>query len=82
MTGVQTCALPIYLDSWNHILSLLRGDWKPASDWQATYLREKVMELAPVISVGSFLVSEGLLWDKETAQLKRIEEGDTIRTTS
>ena len=72
----------INLDNWNHILSLLRGDWRPASDWQTTVLREKVMEMAPVISVGSFLVSEGLVWDKADCKLKRLEEGDTIRTTS
>ena len=72
----------INLDNWTHILSLLRGDWKPASNWQATFLKEKVMEMAPVISVGSFLISDGLLWDKEAGQLKRLEEGDTIRTTS
>lgn len=72
----------VNLNSWDQILSLVKGDWEPVTKWQVTFLREKIMELAPVMSVGSFKITNELLWDVEDAKLKRISEEDRIRTTS
>lgn len=71
----------INLGSFQQILSLIRGDWKPVTDWQVQFLREKVVELAPEMSFSGYLISDGLFWDKEKGELKRIEKDGTIRTT-
>lgn len=55
------------------ILSLLRSDWAPKTDWQLAFFIEKVTELAPVLSFDCYNVTDYLLWDKDTQTLKRVD---------
>lgn len=55
------------------ILSLLRSDWDPKTDWQLAFFIEKVTELAPVLSFDCYNVTDYLLWDKGTQTLKRVD---------
>lgn len=59
---------------------LVRGDWRPASEWQAALLRELVVEYAPELTLDQYMVTDDLIWDKNEAKLKRITEKDNIRT--
>lgn len=54
------------------ILSLLRSDWEPKTDWQLAFFIEKVTELAPILSFDCYNVTDCLLWDKNTATLRRV----------
>lgn len=59
--------------SGEQILSLLRSDWVPKSDWQLTFFKEKVMEIAPTLSFDGYAITDYLFWDKETQTLKRVD---------
>lgn len=62
------------------LMSLIRADWSPTTDWQESLLIEKVMELAPVYSRDCYIIGDGLIWDKKEAKLKRFTEKDNIRS--
>jgi len=63
-------------------LSLLRADWTPATPWQTAFLIEQIMERVPTLSKDCFVISEGLLWDREQGKLRNFTEEDNIRTVS
>lgn len=63
-------------------LSLLRADWTPATPWQTAFLIEQIMERVPTLSRDCFVISEGLLWDRNEGKLKTFTEEDNIRTVS
>lgn len=63
-------------------LSLLRADWVPATPWQTAFLIEQIMERVPTLSRDCFVISDGLIWDREEGKLKTFTEKDNIRTVS
>ena len=72
----------ITLDSEYQILQLIRGDWKPRTKYQLAWFKEKVLELAPIVSFDFYAVTDSLIWDKNEAKLKRVSDDDNIRTVS
>lgn len=72
----------INLDNEFQMLALLKGDWEPRSKYQLAWFKEKVLELAPILSYDCYFVSDGLVWDKNDAKLKRITEKDNIKVVS
>lgn len=73
---------PVDLTNRQTFLSLLRADWTPATPWQTVYLIEQIMERVPTLSKDCFVISEGLIWDREAGKLKTYKEEDNIRTVS
>ena len=73
---------PIDLVNRQTFLSLLRADWTPATPWQTAYLVEQIMNRVPVLSKDCFVISEGLLWDRDQGKLRTFTEDDNIRTVS
>lgn len=72
----------IDLNNKNHLMSLLHGDWEPKTEWQLTYLKEKVFEFAPDLAFDVYLIADNLYWDRADNKLKRLEDSDSIRTVS
>lgn len=70
------------LDNEMQILTLIKGDWEPKSKYQLAWFKEKVLEVAPIFSSDYYIVSDGLIWDKDDAKLKRFTEKDNIRGVS
>ena len=70
----------IKIETPTDVSRLVYGDWAPKTDWQLVFFKQKVMELAPKLSFDDYAVSDYLIWDRETATLKRINEDDNIRT--
>lgn len=64
--------------------SLLKADWKPRSRYQMVFLIDKVTELAPVFSKDCQFIPPDLLWDRDSATLRRMsdEELTKLRTVS
>lgn len=56
-------------------LSLIKADWTPKTPFQTVLVEQLVMEYAPIFSRDCILVTDTLLWDKTTGELKRIEPG-------
>lgn len=73
---------PVDLTNRQTFLSLLRADWTPATPWQTAYLIEQIMKRVPTLSKDCFVISEGLLWDRDQGKLRTFTEGDNIRTVS
>lgn len=56
-------------------LSLLKADWTPRTKFQLVFLEQKVLELVPTFSKECILVTDYLLWDRNTGTLTEIEPG-------
>ena len=70
------------LNNKHQLTELIRGDWEPKTEWQVTYLKEKVLEFAPDLSFAAYAITDDLYWDREDDKLKRVGDGDSIRTVS
>lgn len=66
---------PVDLTDKRTFLSLLKADWAPKTRYQLVFLIDKVTELAPTFSRDCILVTDTLLWDRTTGELKTIEPG-------
>lgn len=73
---------PIDLTDKRTLLSLLKADWEPRTKFQLVFLEQKVMELAPTFSRDCIVISDDLIWDRQTGTLKPFTEEDNIRTVS
>lgn len=62
------------------LLGLLRADFTPKTKYQLVFLEQQLFDLAPTLSFDCFVVSEGLLWDKRTGELRTFTEADQIKT--
>lgn len=74
--------VPVDLDDKVTFLNLLRADWTPATPFQTAFLIKKVTELAPLLSKDCIIVSDGLIWDRDKGELRKIKKGETIRSVS
>ena len=72
----------VKLDNEMQLIALIKGDWEPKSKYQLAWFKEKILELAPILSHDCYLVSDGLVWDKNDAKLKRITGKDNIKVVS
>ena len=73
---------PVNLDDKMTFLSLLKSDWTPATPFQMAFLVKKVTELAPLLSRDCIIVSDGLIWDRDKGELRKIKKDETIRSVS
>lgn len=73
---------PVDLSDKKTFLSLLKADFEPRTPFQTAFLIDKVTELAPILSRDCIVISDGLLWDRETGKLRTYDENDNIRTVS
>lgn len=60
--------------------SLIKGDWEPKTKFQLAWFCTKVVELAPLLSFDCFIISDELIWDKETCTLRRASKEETKRS--
>lgn len=73
---------PVDLSDKRTFLSLIHADWTPRTPHQVVLLLEYVERLAPTFSRDKIVISEGLIWNRETGELETYKEGDDIRTVS
>lgn len=73
---------PVSLTDRQTFLRLLKADWLPATPYQAAFLADKVLELAPTLSRDCLMVSDYLIWDREEGELRKIEDEGSIRSVS
>ena len=73
---------PIDLTDKQTFFTLLRADWSPTTPWQTAFLVEQVIKRASTLSRDCIIISEGLLWDRESGKLRTFTEDDNIRTVS
>ena len=73
---------PVDLTNRKTFLSLLKADFFPRTPFQTTFLVNKVIELAPLLTKDCVVVSEGLIWDREAGRLRKIRKNENIRTVS
>lgn len=88
-TGIQSQPFALYnshtpvdLTDKRTLLSLLKADWEPRTKFQLVFLEQKVMELAPTFSRDCIVISDGLIWDRQTGTLRNFTEEDNIKTVS
>lgn len=74
--------IPVDLTDKQTFFTLLRADWAPTTPWQTAFLVEQVMRRAPLLSKDCIVISEGLIWDRESGKLRNFSKIDNIRTVS
>ena len=73
---------PVNLTDKRTFLDLLKADWTPRTPYQAILVERYVMKCVPTFSRDRIVISEGLIWDRETATLRKIDKDEEIRTVS
>lgn len=65
----------------NYLFRLIDRPDAKLNNSQAIWLYNRLLELAPPMSSRYILVSDRLVWDKQTAELIRVELFDNVVTT-
>lgn len=73
---------PLDLADKMTFLSTIKADWMPRTRYQLVFLINKVTELAPLFSKDAIVISEGLIWNRETGKIETFTKDDGIRTVS
>lgn len=73
---------PIDLNNKRTFLSIIKADWVPTSPYQLTFLIDCVTDSAPTLSYDAFYISEGLIWDRNTSTLRRLNGKKPFYTVS
>lgn len=73
---------PVDLTDKRTFLSLIHADWTPRTPHQLVLLMDYVEKYAPTFSRDCVVISNHLLWDRTTGELRSFADEDGIRTVS
>jgi len=74
--------VPVDLTDKRTFLSLIHADWTPKTPHQLVLLMEYVEKYAPTFSRDCIVISDHLIWDRTTGELRTFTDEDGIRTVS
>ena len=74
--------IPVDLTDKRTFLTLVKADWTPRTPYQTILVERYVTKYAPILSRDCLVISEGLIWDRETGRLRKIKKNEEVRTVS
>lgn len=73
---------PVDLTDKRTFLSLIHADWTPKTPHQLVLLMEYVEKYAPTFSRDCIVISDHLIWNRTTGELRTFTDEDNIRMVS
>lgn len=73
---------PVDLTDKRTFLTLVKADWTPRTPYQTILVERYVTKYAPLLSRDCLMISDGLIWDRETGRLRKIKKDEEVRTVS